>query len=174
MWVVSLPTGWRLCHWGSELQSWFASSLSTPVLLCVLCQCLAVITKVVTHLSEKVVGPVGWCNLTPNAKWNNSWFIVWRLRDSGLLRRALRCLSSPGPCSVAKLKEKFLLWRRSYKTLAIQELLRHVITSCWISHLKSSTSLERYTVGLPLYHVYKETPYWKHCFSSGSFGASYF
>lgn len=102
-------------------------------------------------------GLMGWCNLTPNTKWNNSWFIVWRLWDPGLLRRALRCLRSPGRCSVAKLKEKFLLGRSSYKTLAVQELLRHAVTSCWISHLKSPTSLERCAVGLPLYHAYKET-----------------
>lgn len=51
----------------------------------------------------------------------------------------VRGLSSPGPCSVAKL-ESSTLWRSSYKTLALQQgLLQHLITGCWISHLKSST-----------------------------------
>lgn len=57
----------------------------------------------------------------------------------------------------SKAEKKFLLWRSSYKTLAIQELLRHVVTSCWIAHLKSPISLERCAVGLPPYHAYKGT-----------------
>lgn len=156
LWVVSLPTGGG-CVTG-EVSS--RAGLHPPHHACIaLC---AVPGLGCNHQGSdssvwESCGPMGWCNLTPNAKWNKSWFIVWRLWDPGLLRRALRWLCSPGHCSVAKLKEKFLLWRSSYKTLAIQELLRHVVTSSWISHLKPPTFLERCAVGLLLYHAYKDT-----------------